>query len=257
MRGLLVFGFGVVSYTVFFLTFLYAIGFVGDFLLPKTLDHPAAAAPAGFRDWATDILLLGIFALQHSGMARRAFKRWLTRWFPAAMERSTYVLVSSLILILLFWQWRPLPGLIWNVNAVWGQWLLYALFALGWFLVLTGTFIINHFDLTGLRQVWLRLRGRAYTEMPFKDGWYYRVVRHPLMLGFTIAFWATPRMSVGHLLFAIATTAYILLAVKYLEERDLVAQYGETYRDYQRRVPMLCPWPRPRRTDSAKKLENV
>lgn len=257
MRGLLVFGFGMASYTVFFLSFLYAIGFVGDFLLPKTIDHPAAAAAAGFRAWITDILLLGIFALQHSGMARRGFKRWLTRWLSPAMERSSYVLISSLVLILLFWQWRPLPGLIWNVNPVWGQWLLYALFALGWLLVLTGTFIINHFDLTGLRQVWLRLRGRAYNEVPFKDGWYYRVVRHPLMLGFMIAFWATPRMSAGHLLFAIATTAYILLAVKYLEERDLLAQYGETYRDYQQRVPMLCPWPRPRGTDSAKKLQNI
>lgn len=257
MRGLLVFGFGVASYTVFFLSFLYAIGFVGDVGLPKTIDYPGTSVPASLRDWITDIVLLGIFALQHSGMARRGFKRRLTRWLPPAMERSTYVLVSSLVLILLFWQWRPLPGLIWNVNTAWGQWLLYALFTLGWLLVLTGTLIINHFDLTGLRQVWLQLRGRPYTEVPFKDSLYYRMVRHPLMLGFVLAFWATPRMSLGHLLFALATTGYILLAVKYLEERDLVAQYGETYRDYQQRVPMLCPWPRPRRASPAKKLEKI
>lgn len=252
MRAFVMFCYGLVCYVIFLLTFLYAIGFIGNFLLPKTIDHPPAATPTGVRDWITNIVLLGIFAVQHSGMARRGFKAWLTRRLSPAIERSTYVLFSSLVLILIFWQWRPLGGVVWNVTTAWAQWLLYALYALGWLLVLTGTFVINHFDLAGLRQVWLRLRGQRYTDLAFKDNLYYRIVRHPLMLGFLLAFWVTPRMSTGHLLFAIATTAYIVLAVKFMEERDLLAHYGETYRAYQQRVPMLLPWPRPRRKSALK-----
>ncbi|HET6545230.1 MAG TPA: NnrU family protein [Rhodanobacteraceae bacterium] len=249
MRNTLVLLYGFIAYIVFLLTFLYAIGFVGDFLVPRTIDRPPQDAAAMPLAWIVDVALLGLFAVQHSAMARRGFKDWLTRWLPAPIERSTYVLVTSLVLILLFWQWRPLPGVIWDVGAGGAWWmLLYALFALGWLLVLAGTFVINHFDLFGLRQVWFAARSHEYPAVEFKEGWFYRLVRHPLMLGFIVAFWATPRMSTGHLLFAVATTGYILIAVRFLEERDLVAMHGETYRDYQRRVPMLCPWPRPRHT---------
>jgi protein-S-isoprenylcysteine O-methyltransferase Ste14 len=238
--------YGIVCYVIFFITFLYAIAFVGNFLVPHTLDRGRdGTMPMALL---IDLILLGIFAVQHSGLARRGFKRWLTAWLPASMERSTYVLLSSAALIVLFWQWQPLPGVVWNAQAPWAWWLLYALFALGWLLVLTGTFVINHFDLFGLRQSWLGAHGREYTEVTLKESLYYRLVRHPLMLGFLIAFWAIPRMSVGHLLFAVVTTGYILIAVKYLEEADLVAMHGDAYRDYQRRVPMLCPWPRPRQS---------
>lgn len=247
MRGASIFLYGVISYAVFFLTFLYAIAFVGGFLVPVALDRPMPAAPGSTRDWLIDIVLLGLFAVQHSGMARSGFKAWLTRWMSPAIERSTFVLSSSLVLILLFWLWRPLPGVIWDVGAGWAFGLLYALFALGWLIVLSSTFIINHFDLFGLRQVWLRARGVEYTPPAFVDSFYYRVVRHPLMLGFLIAFWAIPRMSTGHLLFAIATTGYILIAVRFLEERDLIAAHGDSYREYRQRVPMICPWPRPSR----------
>lgn len=244
MRALLTLCYGVLCYVVFFLVFLYAIGFVGDVLVPRSVDRsPAVLAPA--MAWIVDLLLLGLFAVQHSGMARAGFKAWLTRWLPPALERSTYVLLSSLALIVLFRWWQPLPGTIWRVEADWAAGLLYALSACGWLLVLTGTFVINHFDLFGLRQVWLDARGQRYTPLPFKQHLYYRLVRHPLMLGFLVAFWATPHMSMGHLLFAVATTGYILIAVKYFEERDLVTLHGNDYRRYQHEVPMLCPWPRP------------
>lgn len=245
MRGALIFVYGVMCYVVFFLTFLYAIGFVADLPLPKTLDRPMPADAGRLGDWIVDLALLGLFAVQHSGMARRGFKEWLTRWMSPSIERSTYVLLSSLVLILLFWQWRPLPGVAWNVGSGWAWWLLYAISALGWLIVLSGTFVINHFDLFGLRQAWLGARGLAYMPPEFIDSFYYRIVRHPLMLGFIVAFWAIPRMTVGHLLFAVATTGYIVLAVRFLEERDLLTAHGDDYRRYRREVPMLCPWPRP------------
>ncbi|UGB37779.1 methanethiol S-methyltransferase [Frateuria soli] len=233
--------YGIVAYTVFLLSFLYAIGFVAGIGVPRTLDEgptgPLAVA------LAIDLLLLGLFALQHSGMARPAFKRWWTRYVPAPVERSTYVLASSLVLALLFWQWRTLPLPIWQVDYEPARWALYALAAIGWLLVLTGTFVIDHFDLFGLRQVWSYARGRGpEADAPFVTRAYYRIVRHPLMLGFLIAFWSTPDMSAGHLLFALMTTGYILIAVRFLEERDLVARYGDTYRVYQHDVPMLLPW---------------
>lgn len=240
MRNVLIVIYGVACYLLFFITFLYAIGFVGDFAVPRSVDSgPEDPVPLAL---AVDLALLGIFAVQHSGMARRGFKVWITRWLSPSIERSTYVLLSSLVLILLFWQWRPLPSTVWDVQLPWAVGLLYGLFACGWLLVLTGTFVINHFDLFGLRQVWLRARGRDYVPPEFTARVYYRVVRHPLMLGFIIAFWATPTMTVGHLLFAAASTGYILIALR-LEERDLVAAHGEAYREYQRRIPMLCPWP--------------
>ena len=247
MRGALILLYGVVCYVVFFLTFLYAIAFVADIpFVPHTVDRGFTTASVT-NAVVIDAILLGLFAIQHSGMARRGFKRWLTGWMSPAIERSTYVLLTSLVLILLFWQWRPLPGVIWDVGQGWAWWLLYAVSALGWLIVLTGTFVISHFDLFGLRQVWLRARGVGYTPPEFVDSFYYRLVRHPLMLGFIIAFWAIPKMSAGHLLFAVATTAYILIAVRFLEERDLQAMHGDDYRRYQREVPMICPWPRPSR----------
>jgi methanethiol S-methyltransferase len=240
---LLVLLYGVVCYVVFLATFLYAIAFVAGVGVPKHIDN-GIEAPFGVA-LAIDIVLLGLFAVQHSGMARPGFKRWWTRFVPAPIERSTYVLFSSLALILLFWQWRPIPDLLWNVDGPVG-WVLQALSLMGWLLVLTGTFVINHFDLFGLRQVWFFARGGAPRDEPFVTRTFYRIVRHPLMLGFLVAFWATPTMSVGHLLFALATTGYILIAVKFLEERDLVALYGDTYREYQKRVPMFLPYSRRR-----------
>ena len=233
--------YGAVCYAVFFVTFLYAIGFVAGLGVPKHIDIGATGDFAAVL--AIDLTLLGLFAVQHSGMARPGFKRWWTRIVPQPVERSTYVLLSSLALVLLFWQWRPLPQTLWHVEHETARLALYGLSALGWLLVLIGTFLIDHFDLFGLKQVWQYGRGPRDTgEQPLVTRAFYRIVRHPLMLGFLIAFWATPTMTLGHLLFALATTAYILVAVKFLEERDLVALYGDTYRDYQRRVPMLLPW---------------
>lgn len=246
MRSALIFIYGVMCYVIFFLTFLYAITFVADVsFVPHTVNRGFATAGLP-QAVLIDAILLGLFAVQHSGMARRGFKKWLAGWMSPSIERSTYVLLSSLVLILLYWQWRPLPGVVWDVGRGWAWWLLYGISAFGWLIVLSGTFAINHFDLFGLRQVWLRARGVAYTPPAFVDGFYYRIVRHPLMLGFIIAFWAVPRMTVGHLLFAIATTGYILIAVRLLEERDLIAVHPE-YREYRREVPMICPWPRPAR----------
>ena len=244
MRSALIFLYGVLCYAVFFLTFLYAIAFVADLsFVPHTVNRGFAGASVS-QAVLIDAILLGLFAVQHSGMARQGFKKWLTGWMSPSIERSTYVLLTSLVLILLYWQWRPMPGVLWDVGRGWVWWLLYAMSAFGWLIVLSGTFVINHFDLFGLRQVWLRARGVAYTPPEFVDSFYYRIVRHPLMLGFIIAFWATPRMTTGHLLFAVATTGYILVAVRFLEERDLIAAHPES-RDYRRQVPMICPWPRP------------
>jgi len=241
MSRLLALLYGAVSYAVFLLSFLYAIGFVSGFVVPRTIDSGRTDPPAVAL--VIDLLLLGLFAVQHSGMARPAFKRWWTHYVPAAVERSTYVLVSSLALALLFWQWRALPLPVWQLDSPPVRWALYGLAAIGWLLVLSSTFLINHFDLFGLRQVWFYARRREPDRnTAFVTRAFYRIVRHPLMLGFLIAFWSTPSMSQGHLLFALMTTGYILVAVKFLEERDLVAQFGDTYRAYQHDVPMLLPW---------------
>lgn len=242
MSRLLALVYGIACYAVFLLTFLYAIGFVAGVGVPKHIDN---GTPGAFgMALAVDLALLGLFAVQHSLMARPAFKRWWTRFVPPVIERSTYVLFSSLALIALFAWWRPLPAVIWQVDAEPLRWLLYGLYAAGWLIVLTGTFLISHFDLFGLRQVWLHARKQPYRELPFVQRAYYRMVRHPLMLGFLIAFWATPTMTLGHLLFSVMTTAYIVIAVKFFEERDLLAAHGESYREYQRSVPMLLPWPK-------------
>lgn len=245
MSRLLILLYGIACYLVFVATFLYAIGFVAGWGVPKHIDN-GTAAPT-MTALAIDLGLLALFALQHSTMARPGFKRWWTRLVPAAAERSTYVLFSSLALALLFWFWRPLPEPVWVATNEAVRWALHGLSLAGWLLVLTGSFLINHFDLFGLRQVWFHHRRRTPADEPFVLRAYYRIVRHPLMLGFLVAFWATPTMSVGHLLFAVATTGYILVAVRFLEERDLVATFGDRYREYQAQVPMVLPWPRPAR----------
>jgi protein-S-isoprenylcysteine O-methyltransferase Ste14 len=237
MSRLLVFVYGVIAYCVFFATYLYAIGFVGNLLVPKALDS-APTAPL-LTALAINLGLLSLFAIQHSVMARPWFKRALLRVIPQPAERPTYVLASSLALILLFWQWSPLGGVIWNIqNPTWRAVTL-TVFASGWLLVLLTTFLINHFDLFGLRQVWLHLRGREYTSLHFVTPGPYRLVRHPLYLGWLLAFWAAPTMTVTHLLFAAVTTGYILVAIQ-LEERDLIDAHPE-YAEYRRRVPMILP----------------
>ncbi len=243
MGRILAFLYGVVSYLVFFLTFLYAIGFVGNLLVPKSIDS-GEPAPFG-KALLINALLLGLFAAQHSVMARPAFKRWWTRFVPQPVERSTYVLLASLALLLLFRLWRPMTDVVWDVENAAARYVLWALFFLGWAMVLVSTFLINHFDLFGLRQVYLYQRGRQYTDLGFKTRFLYKLVRHPIMLGFIIAFWSTPRMTVGHLVFALATTAYILIAIQ-LEERDIVSVHGTEYEKYREEVSMLLPIPKRR-----------
>jgi len=233
--------YGAGSYAAFLATFLYAIGFVGNFAVPKSLDS-AAHGP-----WQTALLvdlgLLSLFALQHSVMARPAFKRMFTCVVPATLERSTYVLASNLAFLFLFWQWRPLGGTVWGVQSELGRAVLYSGFAFGWLLVLVSSFVINHFDLFGLRQVWRHLLGQPQQKVQFATPLLYRIVRHPLYLGWLCAFWFTPTMTVTHLFFALVTTAYILAAMQ-LEERDLIKEHPE-YAEYREQVPGLVPgWPR-------------
>lgn len=239
MRKSLFVLYGAVAYAFFLGVFLYAIGFVGNLVVPKSIDSGAAGTLGA--SLGIDAVLLTLFAVQHSGMARPGFKRWWTRVIPEPIERSTYVILSSASLALLFALWQPLPALVWSVANPVGVGVLWALFALGWTVVLLSTFMIGHADLFGLRQVWLNLRDGMRGADEFRTPAFYRIVRHPIMVGFLIAFWATPTMTVGHLFFAVATTGYILLAVQ-LEERDLVAQFGNTYRQYRARVPAFVPF---------------
>lgn len=242
------FFYGVFCYVSFLAAFLYAVGFLGNFGLNRTID--SAPQLPYLQALAINLFLLGLFAAQHSVMARPGFKALWTRIVPTPVERSTYVLFSSLALLLLFWKWQPMGGVVWDVGNTIGRWTLYALYAFGWLTVLITTFLINHFDLFGLRQVWLNLRGRPYTTLKFGTPGPYRFVRHPLYVGWLMVFWSAPLMTSAHLVFTIATTAYILIAIQF-EERDLIKLHGE-YAEYRRRVPMLVPNASSRKTENPK-----
>ena len=239
MGRVIAFLYGLACYVVFFVTFLYAIGFVSGLVVPKTIDTGTVVPLT--EAFIVNILLMSVFAIQHSVMARKQFKRWWTQFVPASVERSTYVLFASLALVLLFWQWRPIPVLMWEIDNPQIAMAITGLSFAGWLIVLTSTFLINHFELFGLHQVASNLAGRSIPAPHFRTPMYYQFVRHPIYLGFIIAFWAAPTMTAGHMLFAAVTTAYIFVGI-YLEERDLVDLFGDEYRRYKDRVSMLVPW---------------
>lgn len=231
--------YGAICYLIFFAVFLYAIGFTGNLLVPKGID--AGADGPMLQAIIVNVVLMGLFAIQHSVMARPGFKRWWTKAVPEPVERSTYVLFASLLLALLYWQWQPMTEAVWTVAGPAWSMVLWAVFAIGWLIVLLSTFMIGHFELFGLTQVWLNLQGKLPAAPEFKTPGFYKLVRHPIMVGFIVAFWATPAMTLGHLLFAAVTTVYILIAIQ-LEERDLIDLLGELYLDYRNRVPALIPF---------------
>jgi protein-S-isoprenylcysteine O-methyltransferase Ste14 len=239
MKKSIIFLYGIIAYGYFFIVFLYLIGFVGNLFVPKTVDS-GQPGPVWLA-LSVNLVLIALFGIQHSIMARQGFKRWWTRIVPKAMERSTFVIVGSSMLVVMFVFWQPMPEVVWHLGGAAGG-LMLAASALGWLIVLASTFIIDHFDLFGLRQVYLHFRARDYTPLPFATRYLYRFVRHPLYLGFMIAFWFAPVMTVGHLLLAAGFTAYILIAVR-LEEKDMVRFHGRAYLAYQDQVPMLVPRP--------------
>ena len=232
--------FGITAYLIFLVAFLYAIGFVGSYYVPKNINSGVTAL--GYQAYLINTLLLSLFAIQHSVMARPAFKQWLTRFLSPAIERSLYVLLSSLALILLYWKWQPITTDVWLVTNEIARWIVTGIFVAGWLIVFLSTFMINHFELFGLQQIFDNLKNQQTQNPKFQTRFLYTLVRHPIMLGFIIAFWATPHMTVGHLLFAIITTVYILIAVKFLEEKDLRDSIGPKYEEYQKKVPMVFPF---------------
>lgn len=239
MKKFLFLFYGVIAYIIFFATFCYAVGFVSALVVPKHIDS-VPQTPLGYA-LVINASLLALFALQHSIMARPAFKRWWTKFIPEPIERSTYVLLASLCLILLFWYWQPMGGVVWHVESETARIVLQSLCLVGFGIVLVSTFLINHFDLFGLRQVGLYFMGEKYEPLAFRTPLFYKYVRHPLYLGFMIAFWAAPTMTAAHLFFAIMTTAYMLTAIRF-EERDLLNHFGEKYKEYRRNAPMLIPF---------------
>ncbi len=237
---LLTFLYGIVSYIVFFLTFLYTAGFIANFFVPKSIDTGAESSLG--TALLINTLLLSVFAIQHTIMARPGFKQWWTKIIGTAAERSTFVLFSSLALILLYWQWRPIKTIVWEVEDEMFRNIITGIYIFGLLVVLLSTFMINHFDLFGLKQVYENLTGKISSKSDFKTGYFYGLVRHPIMTGFLIMFWAAPTMTIGRLFFAIVTSLYIFIAVKYLEEKDLLNTFGEQYSDYKKKVPMLIPF---------------
>ncbi len=239
MGRIISFVYGVLAHLGFLVAFMYLIGFLGNFVVPKSIDS-GQAGPVG-QALLINVILIAIFGIPHSVMARPGFKQWWTKVVPQHIERSTYVMISNLLVALLMWQWQPMVGVIWNVEHPVGASVLWGLFGIGWVMIVLTSFVINHFDLFGSRQVYLHLRGMEYTPLEFKAKWIYQYIRHPLMLGWIIAFWSTPQMSAGHLVFAVGTTVYILIAIQF-EERDLVKYHGEDYENYRRKVSMLIPF---------------
>ncbi|NJB72424.1 protein-S-isoprenylcysteine O-methyltransferase Ste14 [Saonia flava] len=245
MKKSIILLYGILAYIVFLIAFLYAIGFVGNIIVPKSIDSGIGATLSS--SIVINLVLLSVFALQHSIMARPAFKRWFTTIISPAMERSTYILLSSLALVLIFWKWQPITTIVWDVENEIVSLVLTIIFFLGWLIVLLSTFMINHFELFGLAQIFDNLKNKKTPNPKFQTNYLYKLVRHPLMLGFLIAFWATPTMTVGHLLFTLVTTIYIFVAVKYLEEKDLRKTIGEKYETYQKEVPMIIPFTKNKR----------
>lgn len=240
MKKSIIFLYGVLAYLIFLISFLYAIGFLGNFIVPKSIDSGIESPLV--QSILINLILLSVFAIQHSIMARPAFKKWWTSITDSASERSTYVLLSSLALLLIYWQWQPIKTVVWDVENETLAFILKALFFIGWLIVLLSTFMINHFELFGLKQIFDNFKNKQPQSPLFQVNFFYKIVRHPIMLGFLIAFWATPTMTVGHLLFTVVTTLYILIAVKYLEEKDLRKTLGKKYEEYQEKVPMLVPF---------------
>ncbi len=232
--------YGIIAYVIFLVAFLYAIGFVGNFIVPKTID--SGVESDFLMSIIINALLLSVFAIQHTVMARPAFKGWITKIISPAIERSTYVLLSSLALLLLYWQWQPMTAVVWHAENQIAANILTGIFFFGWLVVFLSTFMINHFELFGLKQIFDNLKSKEPTKTSFQTNFFYKIVRHPIMLGFIIAFWATPLMTVGHLIFTLATTIYIVIAVKYFEEKDLKKAIGKEYEDYQKKVPMFVPF---------------
>jgi protein-S-isoprenylcysteine O-methyltransferase Ste14 len=245
MKKVIIFIYGIISYLVFLIAFLYAIGFVGNIVVPKSIDYGVETTL--FSSLFINVILLSVFALQHSIMARPQFKKWFTTIISPAMERSTYILLSSLALLLIYWQWQPITTIVWKIENEIVSLFLTGIFLIGWLIVLLSTFMINHLELFGLAQIFDNLKNKKTPNPKFQTNYLYKLVRHPLMLGFLIAFWATPTMTVGHLLFTLVTTIYIFVAVKYLEEKDLKKVIGKDYETYQKEVPMIIPFTKTKR----------